>query len=109
MFSSVFVLVCVCVCVCVWFVLFEYFSVVRVSAMPHFWIFPDIGKSVRPIRKPSGNPTDREFLLNEVVRSHHAESSENFVRLLWHPWCMCVCVVVLFEYFSFVCVCGCSV
>ena len=24
-------------------------------------------------------------LLNEVVRSHHAESSGNFVRLLWHP------------------------
>ena len=25
-------------------------------------------------------------LLNEVVRSHHAESSGNFIRLLWHPW-----------------------
>ena len=25
-------------------------------------------------------------LLNEVFRSHHAESSGNFVRFLWHPW-----------------------
>ena len=60
------------------------------ATFPEISGIPDIGKSVRPIRKPSRNPTNREFyvstLLNEVVRSHHAESSGNFVRLLWHPW-----------------------
>ena len=60
------------------------------ATFPEISGIPDIGKSIRPIRKPSGNPTNRELyvstLLNEVVKSHHAESSGNFVRLLWHPW-----------------------
>ena len=61
------------------------------ATFPEISGIPDIGKSIRLIRKPSGNPTNREFLLNEVVKSHHAESSGNFVRLLWHPWCSFVC------------------
>ena len=51
---------------------------------------------------PSGNPPVFSLyvstLLNEVVRSHHAESSGNFVRLLWHPCIMCFCW--LFVYFQ---------
>ena len=43
-------------------------------------------KIICPIRKPSGNPTNQEFFRSKVVRSHHAESSGKFVRLLWHPW-----------------------
>ena len=62
------------------------------ATFPKISGIPDIGKSVRPIRKPSGNGTYVSTLLNEVVRSHHAESSGNFVRLLWHP---CVWLGVL--------------
>ena len=39
------------------------------ATFPEISGIPDIRKSICPIRKPSGNLTNREFLLNEVVRS----------------------------------------